>query len=326
MSETWLRSAITDAMIRLPGYFLFRCDIVGRSGGGMAFYLADHLRVSILCCSGKSVTGRPEFIMAEILFNDRSKLLLAVVYRSPNSGYLNKFFQSFLEFQINYRHSQLGSFIFASNLYLVPFMSTYHLRNSSTLLDLCIINDRDKLKEFGQRGVVFLSAHDLIFIRYGIKLQRHGRHEIRLVMRNRDLARRTWRRHKNDVLYDRDKTLRNKSCAFCKARTSDVWSKLRHLSLIKARDTGVRLSHFAEEFNAFFGHKAEYADYMEGGGYIVRMISRAKSNAVGGDGISLKLLKLNPRYTAYFGASIQFLLDEWSVFSEVKIGSYLPDS
>lgn len=34
MSETWLKPAIPDSMMRVPGYFLFRCDRVGRQGGG----------------------------------------------------------------------------------------------------------------------------------------------------------------------------------------------------------------------------------------------------------------------------------------------------
>ncbi|CAL1671736.1 unnamed protein product [Lasius platythorax] len=55
---------------------------------------------------------------------------------------------------------------------LVPYKSTHHLRNSSTLLDLSIIDDRDKLMEYGQQDVAFLSAHDLIYVKYRIKTQR----------------------------------------------------------------------------------------------------------------------------------------------------------
>ncbi|KAL6418879.1 hypothetical protein ACFW04_011714 [Cataglyphis niger] len=279
-----------------------------------------------------------------------------MVCRPSNSGYLNKFFQSFLDSQVGYRHSiilkdfsadinqnifknqQLGSFIFESSLYLVLFRSTHHLRNSRTLLDLCIIDDRDKLKEFGQCGVAFLLAHDLIFIRYGIKLQRrHGKLICRsgfdvasfqsdvdnidwidvsvsdnmdekidifctklLNIFNAHRSGRMWCRHKNDVFYDRYKMLRKILCVLQSAsKASEVWGKLSHLGLIKARNTGGRLSHFVEELNAFFGHNAEHADYMEDETFtgimprnIVRVISRAKSNAVGGDGIPLRLLKL----------------------------------
>ncbi|KMQ92760.1 reverse transcriptase-9 [Lasius niger] len=148
------------------------------------------LRAAILKSSSGSPAYRPEFIIAEILFKDASKLLLAMVYRPPNTGYLNEFFQLFLEQQVHFRHSiifgdfnadmlqhtfdsrQLNTFIIASGLYLIPFGSTHHLRNSSTLLDLCIIDDSDKLIEYGQHEVSFLSAHDLIHIKYGVRVER----------------------------------------------------------------------------------------------------------------------------------------------------------
>lgn len=66
----------------------------------------------------------------------------------------------------------MRAFLSASSLYLVPFESTHHLRNSSTLIDLCIIDDNEKLREHGQHDVPFLSAHDLIFIRYGVRVER----------------------------------------------------------------------------------------------------------------------------------------------------------
>lgn len=286
---------------------------MGRSGGGVAFYLSDFLRASILCSSAGSLTVKPEFIAAEVLFEDSSKLLLAVVYRPPNSGYLNEFFQLFLELQVSYRHSmilgdfnadmnqvtfdsqQLSAFISASSLYLVPFSSTHHLRNSSTLLDLCIIDDVDKLKGYGQHGAAFLSAHDLIHLRYEIKLQRrrsklvncrdwrgfdaasfqsdidgidwtdllssdnledkidmfnarlldifnlhvplrrrHFRNlpapwlteDIRAAMRSRDLARRAWRRHKNDEHYNRYKVLRNEAHSLVRSAKSAFYMNI----------------------------------------------------------------------------------------------------
>ncbi|KAL6420426.1 hypothetical protein ACFW04_014433 [Cataglyphis niger] len=205
--------------------------------------------------------------------------------------------------QNTFNSQKLGSFIFESSLYLVPFRSIHHLRNSSTLLDLCIIDDRDKLKEFGQRGVAFLSAHDLIFIR---NLPAPWLTDwIRIEMLDRDLAKRTWRRHKNDVYYDRYKMLRNRAQNLVRSakreyyvntfnregRAFEVWGRLRHLGLTKARDTGGRLSHSVEELNAFFGHNALPLELCNIAGY--REISRAKSNAVGGDGISLRLLTIH---------------------------------
>lgn len=46
------------------------------------------------------------------------------------------------------------------------------MRNSSTLLDICIVDDLDKISEYGQHPVPSMSAHDLICIRYDLKVER----------------------------------------------------------------------------------------------------------------------------------------------------------
>lgn len=72
MSETWLRSEITDEVVRLPGYTLIRCDRVGRVGGGMAFSLSDRLRASVLSRSLGVQAARPEYMIAEVSFKNCS--------------------------------------------------------------------------------------------------------------------------------------------------------------------------------------------------------------------------------------------------------------
>lgn len=380
----------------------------------MAFYLVDHLAATVLCRSEVAIiiNIKPEFIIAEIAANDRSKLLLAVVYRPPNSGYLNEFFQLVQELQVNYQHltifgdfnadmkqvtfdsQQMHTFITAASLYCVPYATTHHLKDSSTLLDLCIVDDDEKLMDYGQQGATFLSAHDLIYIKYAIKIQRRRgrrvvcrdwrdfdadsfqtdvtgidwtslissnnmdekieifnsellrifdshvplrqrnfknlpapwlRGDIQQAMRDRDLARRVWRRRRNDANYNRYKALRNSAHQakqdyynniFNRARdANEIWNGLRHLGLIKSKDTGKCLTHAAGELNRFFvGYEAAQSmnkhdtldDVLTGNfdeerfhwSYITplrirRAITRTKSNAVGLDGISLVL----PKYT-----------------------------
>ncbi|KMQ89586.1 reverse transcriptase [Lasius niger] len=156
--------------------------------------------------------------------------------------------------------------------------------------------------------------------------------DIRSAMRDRDLARRARRRRRCNTYYDRYRTLRNKAQNLVRAAKSvyydifnrtgsanEVWRGLRHLGLIKTRAAGVRLSHSVEELNEFFGHNGESADhndrdsleYLLTGVFndksfhwsyvttitIGRVISRAKSNAVGVDSISLKLLRLTVHCT-----------------------------
>ena len=98
--------------------------------------------------------------------------LLGIVYRPPNIGYLQEFQNQFLDLQINYKHSiifgdfnadildtydsmQLKNFIDSPNLYCVPYRATHHLRDSNTLLNLCVIDDSTKMTGYGQHGIAF---------------------------------------------------------------------------------------------------------------------------------------------------------------------------
>ncbi|XP_011158078.1 uncharacterized protein LOC105194715 [Solenopsis invicta] len=416
MSETWLRSKISDALVDLPGYKLFRRDRGGRHGGGVAFYLRENLSASILTGSVKMYNGTPEYIIAEIVLEDASNLLLAMVYRLPNVGHINEFQQLFLNLQANYRHSvimgdfnadmasnsydsaQINYFVASSNLYLVPYQTTHHLKASSTLLNLRIIDDASKLTAFGQHGVAFLFAHDLIFIKYNIKIRRrinttincrnyenfnevdflseiqdidwtqvwnsdcinrkvevlnarllecYNKHaplqridfknlpapwitnELKAAMRERDMARRTWRRRRDDVSYQRFKILRNSVqsavrvakreyylSAFVRSSNSNkMWSRLRHLGLVKKRSVNGPLQPSVDELNNYFVQSDEevtmnnfddlsltleqdrvseddfYWKYVTPSD-IFTAVSRIKSSATGTDGIAPRLIKL----------------------------------
>ena len=70
LSETWLRPGVfvSDAMMCLPGYILFRINREGRHGGGMAFYIRNTLNASILTRSEEKYCSKLEFIVAEVFF------------------------------------------------------------------------------------------------------------------------------------------------------------------------------------------------------------------------------------------------------------------
>jgi hypothetical protein len=42
LTETWLTSKITDSLVSLGGYTLFRADRDGKKGGGVCVYIEDH--------------------------------------------------------------------------------------------------------------------------------------------------------------------------------------------------------------------------------------------------------------------------------------------
>ena len=54
----------------------------------------------------------------------------------------------------SYDSLQLQDFVLFADLYLVSYQITHHLRISSTWLDLCIVDDQEKLIEFGQHALV----------------------------------------------------------------------------------------------------------------------------------------------------------------------------
>jgi len=190
LSETWLKTSISDSLVSLHGYQVFRCNRMGKNGGGVALYVSSSFRVRVLCQSEGPYVGRPEFLIAEISTYDTSKILLAVVYRPPHCGYLPDFFDAFMDLSVGYRHliilgdfnadlgvtsfdsAQILTFVESMNLHLVPFAPTHHTRTASTYLDLCIVDDADKLLSHEQKDASFLSAHDLIGVNYKVQIER----------------------------------------------------------------------------------------------------------------------------------------------------------
>jgi len=103
LSKTWLRPSVSDRLVHFQGYYLVRCDRTGRTGGGVAFYIQEHLRAEILQQSDNNCDRRLEFIIAEIS-TVNARILLAVVYRPPYYGFLADFFNAFLDLSATFKH------------------------------------------------------------------------------------------------------------------------------------------------------------------------------------------------------------------------------
>ncbi|XP_077265150.1 uncharacterized protein LOC143899065 [Temnothorax americanus] len=161
-------------------------------------YISEAFNASVVCTSENNYCGKPEYLVVEVSISNYSKILLAVVYRPPHTGFLSDFFTTFSELSANYKHSimfgdfnadltshtydseQILTFVQASNFFLVPYLPTHNTRTASTWLDLCIIDKEEKLVRHNQRDVGFLSAHDLIEITYNIKIERIPRRTVRV--------------------------------------------------------------------------------------------------------------------------------------------------
>jgi len=70
-------------------------------------------------------------------------------------------------------------YFFFEFLFSALFMGPHHVCQSSALLNLCIIDDKDKLTAFEQRNVYFRS-HDLIDIKYRIKIECYFRGTVKV--------------------------------------------------------------------------------------------------------------------------------------------------
>ena len=177
-------------MVHLPEYVLLRLDRGEKIGGGVGIYIHQSLKGRVLSCSPSPYSSKPEFIIADVTGLNSSNLLLCIMYRPPKCCLFSDFECALLkhyptynnlvilgDFNIdvlrnNYETSYLKNFIFSNNLHLVPFEPTHHTSSSHTLLDLCIVDDCEKVVNYSQYPVPFLSAHDLICIKYKFSTRR----------------------------------------------------------------------------------------------------------------------------------------------------------
>ncbi|XP_024874329.1 uncharacterized protein LOC112456176 [Temnothorax curvispinosus] len=335
MSETWLKPSIPNRMVFLQGYNVFRRDRMGKTGGGVAFYLRGNAHARILRQSEENYCRKPEYLMAENSMDGNSKILLAVVYWPPHCGYIEEFFNDFSELSALYRHTvvfgdfnadlntrtfdaeQIRLLVDAMRFHLVPYGPTHH-----TLT-------------YGQQEACYLSAHDLVDITYKVKVERFQRrhitardfrsfypetfwnelaeydwssvftaedidskvsilndyllecfdkhaplrnvyprhlpapwltNDIKNKIKKRNIARRKWKRCRNDTNYDNYKHLRNQvqslvrkaKCNYYQDAFQDlrepniIWNRLKHLGLIKNKSSEMKLLFSTEELVDFF--------------------------------------------------------------------------
>ena len=79
LTETWLKSYMSDAQIRIPGYIVSRCDRDKRVGGGVMLYSHENLPISE-CNTFDDGTCQALFCRF-----DTVKMCVAVIYRPPNA-------------------------------------------------------------------------------------------------------------------------------------------------------------------------------------------------------------------------------------------------
>ena len=80
LTETWLKSYISDAQLQIPGYVASRCDRGSRVGGGVLLY--SHNNIPLSECS----TFDDNICQAIFCRFDTIKKCVAIVYRPPNAS------------------------------------------------------------------------------------------------------------------------------------------------------------------------------------------------------------------------------------------------
>lgn len=182
VSESWLKPYIPSSEVTLQGYQLFRNDRLQKTGGGVAVYVKDCIKVKHLFSTPQEYTAKPEFIFLEIILSVSDVLLLGVCYRPPRVGHLADFENTLLRLLPGYSHvlimgdfntnllnnhnheyNQLTRMFQSCNLTILPLNATHHTAGAATLLDLMVVSDPDESVLHGQLPIPAVSRHDLIY-------------------------------------------------------------------------------------------------------------------------------------------------------------------
>lgn len=193
ISESWLNSDITDAMIRIPGYKVFRNDRASR-GGGVMIYVKCGLSLKILdkSCDSDGI----EFIMAGLKSKNSEVLLCCAYFPNPSAGRLKPFEVALRRFSSRYGDVIIGgdfnidvlgpsSGVLHAFRMMLETLSLFILNDiyptrfgvsrnglTSSLLDFWIVPVACALScsTFGQLSLPGSSDHDLLYLNYNISV------------------------------------------------------------------------------------------------------------------------------------------------------------
>lgn len=88
VSESWLKSNVTNSSVSIDGYKLYRNDRPRKRGGGVCFYVSNRIRVSKIVSLSSS--SRFEHLFIELLIAG-CKVLCGVVYNPDRSNDVDEF-------------------------------------------------------------------------------------------------------------------------------------------------------------------------------------------------------------------------------------------
>ncbi|CAB0032718.1 unnamed protein product [Trichogramma brassicae] len=167
--ETFLESSDNISPFHIAGYNFFHCHRRGKEGGGIGLYVREDLAVEKLVATESMYNYTPEYQIISIKNSNNTKLLFATVYRSPEAGYPEEFFEVFCRIQPLYDNVIVtGDFNIHVNrpndqhvgrllkqleqlsLHLVSTVPTHHPWVTSQIRGL--IRERDRVYRLFRRG------------------------------------------------------------------------------------------------------------------------------------------------------------------------------
>ncbi|CAG5096688.1 Protein of unknown function [Cotesia congregata] len=189
--ETWLNP---DVSIALENYAIIRRDrgLIDKSGryirgGGLACFIHKSLKSRVLYTSVADHLNQPEFVLIDVSMDTGSHILLAGIYRRPQGYLLDSFLTEFGKLYPHYNNiiitgdlncnflktdrlaCHLQSFITEFALYCVPHGPTYHTNGVDSWLDVIIVDNEDKIRNYSKSSAPYIGGHDYIFVEYKLE-------------------------------------------------------------------------------------------------------------------------------------------------------------
>ena len=197
LAETWLDANFNLSLIEIDNYYFIgnNRNIVSSNhskyiqGGGVGFYIHKSFSSKILAKSENSDLNHTEFLIIELSSNstnNRTRLLIAVVYRRPKGAFLNEFFFTLSKFVQSYKNiiitgdlninftvsslecDHLKTILNDHSLFRVPLGPTHFTSNSNSTIDYIITDSQSKVLSYSLSTVPIAAGHHSLTIKYKI--------------------------------------------------------------------------------------------------------------------------------------------------------------
>jgi len=191
ITETWLKSIISDKSITIPGYHLVRNDRSKKGGGGVAAYIKVGLNTKVVFASA-SDGHEIEQLWLQLRIKNKS-IVLGVIYRPPALplSCFQSVEQSLFnfasdcddviligDFNINLLKPSVPGGKIVNNLCTVHDLKqlvtspTYICSNANSLLDLVMVRESANVKYIEQTIQPGISHHNFVYFAYDITVSR----------------------------------------------------------------------------------------------------------------------------------------------------------